>query len=436
MRLTYGDLSETDLDFDPLALTRAVVEYTCDVMRAAQRVEHRRAAQSRAGGSVRAWSQEASALKRRLQNLMASEVDDGALRDDIEHSLEEAIGRQTERRREATLREQQRLDDEIIYERQRCLEALAPLLCGFSLPGTSARLALRNDHPGYRASLTTRTELATGELAAEFALDVGTSFASGNRTLGSFARNTSLRVPVRGWFGRPRVKAVDLGACVIQSLTHSADGTVLVLRSTGRRPVEYRLERDDEGLAVSATDESPIGALSLVGADARQADDLLDALATAAVPLAERRTKLLAAHLSGTDVAELCDVEIVALGLVETVAPLVRELWEHSPGDEELAIGVAVAHGAPEMRTLSLATLRDAIAPLDPNQRGVFASWGLPLAGAPLTGTGIPEPGRLARGSAPPPPRLPNPLAQPAAPKPRQPEAPRLSTVDLDSGWA
>jgi len=154
-----------------------------------------------------------------------------------------------------------------------------------------------------------------------------------------------------------------------RSAKHPSDGLEIVMRGPGQERPTVRV-MGETGPAMS----DPV---VLIGPDADAAQRLWQKIQAGLAGLEKRRTRLQSALFEGRPVAEIGKPATLAERIIQSAAPLVRELRLRSAAPGELDLKRDLGGGRREEMYISTEELQKKFAGLSPARRKLFDSFGL-----------------------------------------------------------
>jgi len=198
--------------------------------------------------------------------------------------------------------------------------------------------------------------------------------------------NMTLAIKMMGknWLGREKMVDENLDKYYVTRITRTTEREAIVLSKKARDPsaslrITFR-EGDNKRLTVQRLDESDQAASEpavLGGADAEQVRRLWTEIKRTVGDLVGRRSKLLAATLNGKSILELDSPATVAVAIIQSVAPLVRDMLRHSRTPGELQLKRDLGDGRREELFISHAEVVRKWSELSTNGRQLFDVYGL-----------------------------------------------------------
>jgi hypothetical protein len=202
--------------------------------------------------------------------------------------------------------------------------------------------------------------------------------------VGFFEKKFPLQIMGKGLFGKEKMRDEALEKLFITRVTRTTEREALILGKKAKEPSEgLRLslrEGEVSRITVIRVDENenPTGeAHVLQGKDAGTAQRLWAQVVETVMELVEYRSKLLQVAMYGKPVTELESPATVALAMIQSVAPLVRDLARHSPSSTELALKRDLGDGKREELFISYKEIIDKYDQLKPRYREMFDVFGL-----------------------------------------------------------
>ena len=197
-------------------------------------------------------------------------------------------------------------------------------------------------------------------------------------------RNLAVKMMKKGWVRGPRMRDERLDRYFITGLVSRPDRAALTLSRSAKEPspgLELTFPLDG-GVEVVATPIDALGApvgpgVALQPSDAGAVTRLWRRVEELAADLIPYRRRLLVATLGGVPVLELEQPEVIAQAIVESIAPLVREIQRRSCTHGELALKREVADGQREEMFITCESLLRETRGLWLGHRAIFDAFGL-----------------------------------------------------------
>jgi hypothetical protein len=255
-------------------------------------------------------------------------------------------------------------------------------------------------------------------LTATLAVDIPRKhFWSQPVRVAQLERKLTVSLPHKGWFGREKLRAVNLDRYYITRVTRTTEREALVLSrrakepSAGLRIVLREMERKRVTVQRIGADEQALGEpMALEGLDAVMVQRLWSRVEDTVADLVAHRSQLLQASLYGKAVHDLDTPATVSVAVISAVAPLVRDMQRHSRTAGELQLKRDLGDGRREELFIAHEDLVRKWSRLSAENQTLFDEFGLQRAGRPSL--------RAVRAPAPvaPPPSAPVGLLPAAAP--------------------
>lgn len=455
MRYLFGDSTESALEFNYLAFLRDALDACVVVLQSdaglasgRDRKQARERAASEAVHAVEAFGKTAHQLAEPVAH-GAPETPVGRAAAAVAHAATDAVRRESAQARAALQADLELIETEGQRLRARCTAALGALLQTHDLPDAEESLQVRWNGGAYEAKLKQKSKFGA-EVLIELEIPSSSIFAHDVR-IDRIADGAEVHAPESAGWLKKEVKMVPhkLGRHHVTEVIVTGHGITFKARATSEagaqgfdihisRKGEVSVDRGTgegpEGLQFS-TDERDVGKLTILG----------EKLEAAADGLREHRKSLAAASLDGSPISEHAHPRVLAERLIEAMAPVVRQIAQHSLSPRELVLKRLLAGDRREEIFVSKSELAQKLEALPASLRKVFAPLGLedgapaerherherperqerPEAKetreAPPALPGVPE--RVARKTAPPP-------APPPPPPPRLPQQATAAAID------
>jgi hypothetical protein len=254
--------------------------------------------------------------------------------------------------------------------------ALEAFLLAHDLPETSFALAMRGDEDGYDGQLRATTQFG---LEARFTIAISEAHALGRlRRVGELSPETVVHVTRdRGWFRSSGQRMVRLDKLFVSELALDEQRILLVLRRGARSGTGYRIEVSTEA---DRAQLQPIGeggqpsgpSDELGGSDRLHALRLASRVLDSAYDLTARRQLMIDASLDGETLHERFEPREICLRIIETLAPIVREIGRRAGAPGELVLRRNMGNGHRDEIFVTKAELQDQIAMLPPSLAALF----------------------------------------------------------------
>ena len=420
MRYLFGDSTESALEFNYLAFLRDAIDACVVIVQAdaglaagRERKAARERAASEAIGAVEAFGKSAVHLAEPVAR-GSTEAPVGRAAASVVVAANDAVRRETAQARAALQADLELIDGEAHRLRGRCVAALGALLQAHDLPDATQSLLVRWNGTAYEARLKQRAKFGVEALIQ---LDIPSSsiFAHDVR-IDRIADAVEIHAPESAGWLKKEVKMVPhkLSRHHVTEVIVDRGGVTFKARATPEagaagfdvrvsRKGEVEVQRAGEDGLEFTTDDRDVGKLTL----------LAEKIEEAANALREHRGELAGAQLDASPLADHAHPQVLAERLIEAMAPVVREIAQHSLSPHELVLKRLLADDRREEIFVSKAELAQKLEALPAAQRKVFA----PLA---LDDGEAPAPERAARRTMPPPP----------PPPPRVPPAQAAAAID------
>ena len=261
--------------------------------------------------------------------------------------------------------------------RVEAARALETFLAKHDLPGSEVCLRLTLQDEDYRAEALVLTPFG---VHAVFALDVPPSHVWAKaRRVGELGDRLDVNVPQEaGWFSkRVEVQPLRLDKLHVHGIAVTPERSVLTLRRAHGGP-GYKLElaRDSSTVVFRAVPadgaETSSVPCELSAEDSAKVWTLWRRILATSADLGAARRSMKSAYVDGTPLMEHLQPETVVRRLVETLAPIVREISRRSCSPGELVLRRDVRAWRREEIYVTKAELEDRVQALPYSLRGVF----------------------------------------------------------------
>lgn len=382
MRFLYGDSTESTLELNYIELLRYALDFSVDVVLASHRIRElragRRERETGAAQEILRIEALAGTVATALVGAGAPESPTRRCAEEIDRLARGAVEAQVGRVKTGLADDLDRLDAEITRERAACLRALETLLLSQDLPRSTRRVRISlTDGSRYQARLQLDSAMGLDSVL-ELEIAAGTLFAEPIR-VEKLVPNLEIKAPESKGLLHKKLTLVPkkLGKKVIVEVMVGDGELQLKLRATPTL--------DDEGYDVVVTggdtrvtrlqkgDDDPTPPFELDGEGAAGMESLCESLRAAADELATARKSLVTAALDAMPIGSLDDPDVLVERLIETMAPVVRELRRHTPVAGELVLKRELSSGHREEIFVPLAELRERLHRLPPDLRRIFA---------------------------------------------------------------
>lgn len=233
----------------------------------------------------------------------------------------------------------------------------------------------------------------------------------------------------KNWLGKEKMLDESLDKYFITRVTRTSERHALILsRKAKEASDQLRLslrEEDVKRITVQRIDddEHPVGdALTLTGQDAQQVKRLWRQVEESICDLVHYRSQLLAATLYNKRVTEIESPATIAVSIIQSIAPLVRDLKRHSRAPNELQLKRDLGDGRREELFIDQREITGKYGVLSPKHQQLFDCFGLSKARVPEAQPSQPQASQPGR-AAPSQPSMSGPRSEPAIPhaSPSQP---------------
>lgn len=449
MRYLFGDSTESALEFNYLAFLRDAVDACVAILHSDAGLaagRERKAARERAASeaihAVEAFGKAAHQVAEPVAH-GSPETPVGRAAAAVQHATTDAVRRESAQARAALQADLELIESEGQRLRSRCVAALGTLLQSHDLPDAEESILVRWTGGGYEARLKQKAKFGA-EALIELDIPSSSLFAHDVR-IDRISDGVEIHAPESAGWLKKEVKMVPhrLGRHHVTEVIVSGAGITFKVRASSEagaggfdiqvgRKGDIKIDRSgnpgDEGLQFE-TDDRDVGKLTILG----------EKLEAAADALREHRRALAGAQLDGAPLADHAHPKVLAERLIEAMAPVVRQIAQHSLSPGELVLKRLLAGDRREEIFVSKSELAQKLEALPASLRKTFAPLGLADAGpepavavpAPPVlpparegvTTSAPLPGvseRPARKTQPPPP----------PPPPRVPQAQTAAAID------
>jgi hypothetical protein len=197
-------------------------------------------------------------------------------------------------------------------------------------------------------------------------------------------KELAIQLVGKNWLGREKLRSEPLDKLFVTRVTRTADNHAFVLSRKPKDPspgLRFQLQSGEaKRVTVQRIDQEdqPIGNLAtLEGIDALAIKRLWRRIEETIADLVAKRAQLLAATLHGKRLGELESPAVVAVAIIQTMAPLVHDMARHSRTPGELQLKRDLGDGRREELFVSAAEITGKYARLRPHNRDLFAAFGL-----------------------------------------------------------
>jgi hypothetical protein len=444
MRYLFGDSTESALEFNYLAFLRDAVEACVAILQSdaglAAGRERKAARERTASEAIHAVEAFGKAAHQVAEPVAHGSPDTpvGRAATAVQHATTDAVRRESAQARAALQADLDLIESEGQRLRSRCVAALGTLLQSHDLPDAEESILVRWTGSGYEARLKQKSKFGA-EALIELDIPSSSLFAHDVR-IDRISDGAEVHAPESAGWLKKEVKMVPhkLGRHHITEVVVSTHGVTFKARATAEAGAagfdinvghkgEIKIDRSgnpgDEGLQFE-TDDRDVGKLTILGEKIEAAVD----------GLREHRRSLAGAQLDGAPLADHPHPKVLAERLIEAMAPVVRQIAQHSLSPRELVLKRLLAGDRREEIFVSKSELAQKLEALPASLRKTFAPLGLddgapepqpeppPVPHSRDVVTSAPLPGvseRMARKTQPPPP-----------PPPRLPQAQTAAAID------
>ncbi len=403
MSYLYGDSSTSELTLNFIEFLKDAIDFSVQVLVADR---HMREGSERGVELNRAAKSEEERLES-LRSTVATAVENALIGDAgsatarcaeaLLRSSTELVHGEIERVRSRLVVELGHLDDAAARERSSCMQALSTLLLRHDLPDWTVELGLEWRGARYLGLLRAKAPLG---LEAAIDLDIGPNHLAAHIVrLDKLVERLEVQAPEEGGWLRKEVKLRPqrLEKEYLTNLQIGATETTFKLRAnpdgTGAGfDVSVRAEVPRVRLTRAGENEAPPFELNEV--DAARVIDLQEKLLLACADLARLRKAVVEASLDGTPFQHHPNPKLLVERLIETITPTVKEITSRSSSPTELVLKRQIDGGRREEIFVSRDELQQKLAPLDAEQRALFAALGLAEVKPPAA---VPAPKAKAR---------------------------------------
>ncbi len=194
----------------------------------------------------------------------------------------------------------------------------------------------------------------------------------------------------KNWLGKEKMLDENLDKHFIVRVTRTSERHALILSRKAKEPSDMLRLSLREGEVKRTTvqriddDENAIGeALTLTGQDAQQVKRLWRQIEESVCDLVHYRSQLLAATLYNKRVTEIESPSTIAVSLIQSIAPLVRDLKRHSRTPGELQLKRDLGDGRREELFIDEKEVTGKISILKPKNQQLFDCFGLTTTRVP-----------------------------------------------------
>lgn len=188
----------------------------------------------------------------------------------------------------------------------------------------------------------------------------------------------------KGFFSGPRPRDEHLDRYFVTHVTHTPERIAMTLSKSAREPsegLEIQIRTGDRGgLCVMPVDAEgrPAGeVIELVGEAAAIVQRIWERVETTIADLLWYRKELRVATLQGTPIKNLRHPADIARIIVESIAPVVRDLRRHSRSSTELTLKRDLGDGRREELFIPHHEILAKLSGLAPHHRALFDAYGL-----------------------------------------------------------
>ncbi len=210
----------------------------------------------------------------------------------------------------------------------------------------------------------------------------------------------------KSWLGKEKMLDENLDKHFITRITRTSERHALILSKKAKEPSDMlRLSfREDEVKRLTVQriddDENPVGdALTLTGEDAQQVKRLWRQVEESICDLVHYRSQLLAATLHNKRVTEIESPATIAVSVIQSIAPLVRDLKRHSRAPNELQLKRDLGDGRREELFIDQRDVTGKYGSLSLKNQQLFDCFGLGKAQVPQARASQPAASRPGRSA-------------------------------------
>jgi hypothetical protein len=240
----------------------------------------------------------------------------------------------------------------------------------------------------------------------------------------------------KNWLGKDKMVEEALDKYFVVRVTRTSERHQVILSKKPKEPSEMLRISLREGEVKRVTvqriddDENPLSeASTLEGMDAQLAKRLWRQIEETICDLVHYRSQLLAATLYNKRITEIESPATIAVAIIQSIAPLVRDLKRHSRSPGELQLKRDLGDGRREELFIPEREVTGKYAVLTPKNQQLFDTFGLTTTHVPEARASEPAPQSIHYETAPS--SSPASVPAPAASQPDQRMARREETTDF-----
>lgn len=194
----------------------------------------------------------------------------------------------------------------------------------------------------------------------------------------------SIKLVGKNWLGKEKLRDEALDKMYVTRITRTSERHMFVLNKKPKEPSEglkvVLREGDMKRITITRVDEDE-NAISdpatVDGSDAQLVKRLWRAMEETIADLVRHRHQLLAATMTGNRVTDLDTPAPVATAIIQSIAPLVRDMKRHSRTPGELQLKRDLGDGRREELFISEQEIVTKYAGLEPKNQALFDAMGL-----------------------------------------------------------
>lgn len=194
----------------------------------------------------------------------------------------------------------------------------------------------------------------------------------------------SIKLVGKNWLGKEKLRDEALDKMYVTRITRTSERHMFVLNKKPKEPSEglkiVLREGDMKRITITRVDEDE-NAISdpatVDGSDAQLVKRLWRAMEETIADLVRHRHQLLAASMTGNRVTDLDTPAPVATAIIQSIAPLVRDMKRHSRTPGELQLKRDLGDGRREELFISEKEIVTKYAGLEPKNQALFDAMGL-----------------------------------------------------------
>jgi hypothetical protein len=255
--------------------------------------------------------------------------------------------------------------------------------------------------------------------------------------VGQLEPRFTIQLMGKNWLGKDKMVDEHLDKYFIVRVTRTSERHQVILSKKAKEPSEMMRLSLREGEVKRVTvqriddDENPLSeAATLEGMDAQLAKRLWRQIEETICDLVHYRAQLLAATIYNKRVTEVESPATIAVAIIQSISPLVRDLKRHSRSPGELQLKRDLGDGRREELFIPEREVTGKYAVLSPKNQQLFDSYGLTTTHVPEARASEPAPQSIAYEPAPPP-SAPASVPAPAQSQPAHASGRRDETTDF-----